>query len=211
MDNNTDIGNRLKQIRKSLDYSQKVFAETISTSLRAYQYYERGKRSLSKEVIESLMSKFNINPAWLLSGEGFRYQKPKNSNKKQTVIYPRDMFFICGMLTYAIDKKGYRIVLDAELAFFSAIIYNRISEFLYDMDVFRDVARDEANKLVELLMNGADPSDPFSDMYLYENEEQEVGLIENYNMSEDLVKKIKEDGVERKRKKEEYFRSREEI
>lgn len=69
-----DIGNRLLFFREGLGLSQKQMADSLSISLSAYQNYERGDRSITKEVICVLLEKYNVEPKWILIGDGNMYE-----------------------------------------------------------------------------------------------------------------------------------------
>ena len=45
-------------------------AQALKVTLRSYQKYEHGEILPSEAVIELLSLKFNVNPRWLLTGEG---------------------------------------------------------------------------------------------------------------------------------------------
>ncbi len=66
------LGDRLKQIRKSLGYTQKAIAEAIGSKLRSWQDYEAGKKVPGSQVIAGL-SHLGINANWVLTGEGAIY------------------------------------------------------------------------------------------------------------------------------------------
>ena len=68
------IGTRLRQIRDDKSLSQEDFSKNINISVRGYQNYERGERTISKELICALLDTYKINPTWLLTGEGEMYQ-----------------------------------------------------------------------------------------------------------------------------------------
>lgn len=63
------IGARLLYFRDKSNLSQKQLADSIGVSLSAYQNYERGDRSVTKDVICALMEKYDLDPTWLLSGK----------------------------------------------------------------------------------------------------------------------------------------------
>lgn len=67
---NKEVGYRLLGFRENLKLSQRQMADSVGVSLSAYQNYERGDRSITKEVICALMGKYELDPAWLLSGAG---------------------------------------------------------------------------------------------------------------------------------------------
>jgi len=69
------IGQRLAQIRKNKSMNQNDFSKTLGVSLRGYQNYERGERAISKELICALISTYEIDTKWLLTGEGNMYHQ----------------------------------------------------------------------------------------------------------------------------------------
>jgi transcriptional regulator with XRE-family HTH domain len=74
MSDNILIGQRLCIIRNSYNLNQDDFADKLGVSLRAYQNYERGERTVSKELICAFIDVLNIDPTWLLTGKGDMYR-----------------------------------------------------------------------------------------------------------------------------------------
>lgn len=69
------IGRRLKRIRSDKSLNQKDFSAYIGLSVRGYQNYERGVRTISKELICALIMRYNIDPVWLLTERGTMYRR----------------------------------------------------------------------------------------------------------------------------------------
>ncbi|GLX71431.1 helix-turn-helix domain-containing protein [Paenibacillus glycanilyticus] len=67
------IGERLKQIRKTLNFNQSQFSESIGLSQGALSEIENGKFNPSIEIIISINKLFGINIEWLLLGEGNKH------------------------------------------------------------------------------------------------------------------------------------------
>ncbi len=61
---------RLKEIRKSLDLTQREFSETLDIKQGSYSDVERGKAGISAVLLKNLIRRFRINPLWLCEGEG---------------------------------------------------------------------------------------------------------------------------------------------
>ena len=61
---------RVAIVRSHLGLSQTVMAERVGLSLRAYQNYERGEREIPVVLVHALYQAFQIDPVWLLTGEG---------------------------------------------------------------------------------------------------------------------------------------------
>ena len=64
------VGDRIKQARKSREYTQEELAGEIGVSRNSIGMIERGTFRPSEEVINSLCSKLWIDKNWLLTGQG---------------------------------------------------------------------------------------------------------------------------------------------
>jgi len=74
------IGKRLQEFRKTLGITQKEFAKLFGVSEITIRRYELGKTKLDVDFILQLKERFNLNPNWLLTGEGEMFIKPKERN-----------------------------------------------------------------------------------------------------------------------------------
>ena len=61
---------RFSMVREKLGFSQKDLADLLGIQKSVVSEIESGKRELSKNVMISLMNKFNVSTDWLLTGEG---------------------------------------------------------------------------------------------------------------------------------------------
>ena len=64
------LGDRIKKARKIRGLTQKRLAEELGLSLTAIQYYESGKRTPNNAVVLAIAKVLDVNPHWLLTGEG---------------------------------------------------------------------------------------------------------------------------------------------
>lgn len=82
--NNIEIGDRLKKIRLSLNFSQIKLSELLEIHQTAISEIEKGKTNPSFNIIKALSLKIDsLNIDWLLTGRGEMFitkQVPKNSN-----------------------------------------------------------------------------------------------------------------------------------
>lgn len=62
------VGERLKKTRGNL--SQTAFAKELGIDRQSVARYESGDRTIDAHVIFNLMVKFNVDPNWLLTGQG---------------------------------------------------------------------------------------------------------------------------------------------
>jgi len=61
---------RLKEIRKLLDFTQREFSDALDIKQGSYSDVERGKAGISAVLLKNLIRRFRINPLWLCEGEG---------------------------------------------------------------------------------------------------------------------------------------------
>ncbi len=76
-----DIGERIKEIRKTLGLSQEQFSQKLGTSRRSVSKYETGDNALPDQVKLKLYD-LGVNPTWLLSGEGSIFVEAKENKSK---------------------------------------------------------------------------------------------------------------------------------
>ena len=69
------MGRRLARVREDSGLKQVPFADALEISQSAYNTYERGQREIPVRVLHALYAKFNVNPAWMMSGEGNAYNR----------------------------------------------------------------------------------------------------------------------------------------
>ncbi|MEN8893824.1 helix-turn-helix domain-containing protein [Planktotalea arctica] len=65
----SEIGRRLREIRKATGLTQAEFAEFLGTSYRSYKAYETGKREVTTALILKVEEKCRVAQGWLLSGD----------------------------------------------------------------------------------------------------------------------------------------------
>ena len=64
------IGDRIKQVRKALNYTQQRFADELGLKQNTVATYEMNKTTPSERTIMDISSKLNVNRRWLETGEG---------------------------------------------------------------------------------------------------------------------------------------------
>lgn len=75
-----NIHQRFKLIRKELKMTQTELGKKIGKKLRTIQDYEYEKATITDGVLLALQEKFNVNPAWLRTGEGEMFLKKEENN-----------------------------------------------------------------------------------------------------------------------------------
>jgi transcriptional regulator with XRE-family HTH domain len=69
------INQRIKQIRKTLELSQRTFATILSLSHSYIASIETNSREVNGRLIKLIVSEFDVNESWLLTGEGEMFSK----------------------------------------------------------------------------------------------------------------------------------------
>ncbi|WP_338631111.1 helix-turn-helix transcriptional regulator [Clostridium baratii] len=64
------MDNRLKELRKFLNLSQREFGAKLNLSPDMISLLERGKRKFTERVISDICREFNVNRNWLETGDG---------------------------------------------------------------------------------------------------------------------------------------------
>lgn len=75
------MNERLKILRKSLGLTQTDFGKRIGMTMQGIQKWEKGKSKPQQSTIKALISTFNVNPDWLLTGDGEMFLD--NTSKQQ--------------------------------------------------------------------------------------------------------------------------------
>lgn len=61
---------RIRELRKALGLSQKVFAERIGLKQNAISYMEKNGSTITEQNIKAICSQFFVNEEWLRTGFG---------------------------------------------------------------------------------------------------------------------------------------------
>lgn len=70
-----EINARLVQIRNGLNISQAMFADTLDTTRDIISFIEINRTAVTVPLVKKLIRKHNINPMWILFGEGNKHRK----------------------------------------------------------------------------------------------------------------------------------------
>jgi len=82
---------RLKEIRKSLELTQREFSDALDIKQGSYSDVERGKAGISAVLLKNLIRRFRINPLWLCEGEGAMFiDKPDEASKFSPSRVPKN-------------------------------------------------------------------------------------------------------------------------
>lgn len=79
------IDDRLKELRLSLNLTQKEMSERLDMRQSYYSDLENGKRNISGKLIEKLSKIFSVSPNWMYTGEGDKLLLNSNYNIAKSV------------------------------------------------------------------------------------------------------------------------------
>jgi len=82
-----NIGKRIKKIRLEYGLNGIKFAESIGIKQGTLSEFETGKNDVRKTIVLAISYIYNVNPDWLLTGEGEPYRKADNSVRESTAHY----------------------------------------------------------------------------------------------------------------------------
>ena len=103
------MNNRIRELRKALDLSQKEFAGKIGLKQNAISYMEKIGATVTEQNIKTICSQFSVNEYWLRTGNGKMFLE---NEKKQ-----REFFEIFDELSPALQDyliKTARDLLDTQ-------------------------------------------------------------------------------------------------
>lgn len=72
------MGERLKELRKSLGLTQQEFADRLGIKRNAITNYEVGRNAPADMVVSLICREFNVSENWLRTGEGSMFQKQES-------------------------------------------------------------------------------------------------------------------------------------
>lgn len=72
---------RIKELRKTLGFTQQKFSEKIGVKRNTVAQYETGRNIPIDSVINLICREFNVNEEWLRTGEGEMF-KPRSRNEE---------------------------------------------------------------------------------------------------------------------------------
>lgn len=92
----SNLQERLSSIRKATKLSQAAFGAELGLSDRAYKNYELGIRELPLAVALSISDKFDVNIAWLLTGDSAPSPAEAGDAVEAAVTAVREHFLLEG-------------------------------------------------------------------------------------------------------------------
>ena len=81
--------NRLKAVRETLEISQNEFARELGFAPSFISGIEREKKELSRDLLQKLLEKYQVNINWLLTGEGEMFLSDLGKGSAKPPQFPK--------------------------------------------------------------------------------------------------------------------------
>lgn len=81
------MNTRIRTLRKSLNLSQKEFAEAIGLKQNAISYMEKPGSTVTEQNIKAICSQFSVNENWLRNGTGEMLLESDRKQKEFFAIF----------------------------------------------------------------------------------------------------------------------------
>jgi transcriptional regulator with XRE-family HTH domain len=74
--NKEDLAARIREVREEMygEHGAQFMADALGVALRTWMNYERGVAMPAKTILR-LITTTNVNPSWLLTGRGEKYDR----------------------------------------------------------------------------------------------------------------------------------------
>lgn len=76
------MNGRIRELRKTLNLSQKDFAKKIGLKQNAISYMEKNGATVTEQNIKTICSQYNVNEYWLRTGHGKIFVENKKKQKE---------------------------------------------------------------------------------------------------------------------------------
>lgn len=98
------MNDRIRELRKTLELSQREFAQKIGLKQNAISYMEKSGATVTEQNVKAICSQFSVNESWLRTGSGKMFLE---NEKKQ-----REFFDIFDQLSPALQDYLIRTARD---------------------------------------------------------------------------------------------------
>ena len=103
------IGERIRKLRRSLDLTQKEFAERLGVKANTIGTYEIGRNAPIDAVINLICREFGVSETWLRTGKGEMFSPKEDVDlseyAKENGITPAEESIIRAWLAFPADKR----------------------------------------------------------------------------------------------------------
>ena len=107
------VNERIKEVRCTLDKSQREFAKKIYVSYGYLSEIETGHKEVKDRLIHLISDAFSVNKHWLLTGEGRMFNSTQEEKMERMTglfneLYPEYQDFILRQIDELIELQNIR-------------------------------------------------------------------------------------------------------
>ncbi|WP_208431539.1 helix-turn-helix domain-containing protein [Bartonella doshiae] len=133
----TELAKRLREIRRMLGNEERgIFAQRLNLQRGTLANYEIGAHEPTSSVINAYHTAYNINPYWLVTGEGEMFSdmaKAKAAGFKAPTI-PAGLMKKLGRIAYTTYRDANIKLPPEDIAELAAELYKKLQELVQDIN-----------------------------------------------------------------------------
>lgn len=80
------MNERVKELRKALGLTLEKFGERVGVTKSGISKLERGERSVTDQMLISIVREFNVNEQWLRTGEGEMFAAASTHDQVEHIV-----------------------------------------------------------------------------------------------------------------------------
>lgn len=105
---------RLKRLRKLLDLTQQEFADKLAVKRNTVGQWEIGRNPLTNSSILSICREFNVNEAWLRTGEGEMFNEISNEQFQSENSFEDNLISVLTQISNQLERIADTLTKDEE-------------------------------------------------------------------------------------------------
>ncbi|WP_375670942.1 helix-turn-helix domain-containing protein [Bartonella sp. CL434QHHD] len=133
----TELAKRLREVRRILGNEERgIFAQRLNLQRNTLANYEIGAHEPPSSVINAYYTAYNINPHWLVTGEGEMFSdmaKAKAAGFKPQTI-PTGLMKKLGRIAYTTYRDAKIKLPPEDIAELAAELYRKLQELVQDIN-----------------------------------------------------------------------------
>ncbi|WP_375683030.1 MULTISPECIES: helix-turn-helix transcriptional regulator [unclassified Bartonella] len=138
----TELAKRLREVRRILGNEERgIFAQRLNLQRNTLANYEIGAHEPPSSVINAYYTAYNINPHWLVTGEGEMFSdmaKAKAAGFKPQTI-PTGLMKKLGRIAYTTYRDAKIKLPPEDIAELAAELYGKLQELVQDINDMEEV------------------------------------------------------------------------
>ena len=106
--------NRIKQVRKNIGLTQVEFGTRLGVAGNTIATYENGMRNPSNAIIVAICHAFNVNEAWLRTGEGEMFNEISSEQFQSENSFEDNLISVLTQISNQLERIADTLTKDEE-------------------------------------------------------------------------------------------------